>query len=153
MLQNFRKSGPSFLFILLHFPLGCESDEQLWVRARRTIATADVNTSTRLLTWKARLRTQTPPDITHLIFMWRTWFFIPAAFFPLLEICFCTILKDGKRNVSWRYTKVCKISTVKICCRNVSIVLRSSHLSRCTQKVIKMCSYLHFNRDSAWNVM
>lgn len=63
----------------------------------RMIYAADVSTSARLLMWKAHLRILTPPDITHLIFIWRTCF--SAAFF-LPEIYFCSIFMPVKQKLA-----------------------------------------------------
>lgn len=71
-----------FSFMVIFFVSGgCGNDRQ------RRVHTADADTE--LLTWKAHLRTQTPPEITHLVFIMTHAFHSCSAF--LHEPCSCSI--------------------------------------------------------------
>lgn len=126
------------------------NDWQLWVCTFCTIWTADVSTSATLLTWKTHTH-QPPPDITPLIFIWRTCFFNPAAV-SLSEMWFWRIMMHGKEKLdifsaggdwgggSGRFWTL-------LFCLCFQMQIKERHFA--DQRVIKMLSYRHFTRGSS----
>lgn len=75
------------------FPSGMwEWSAAVWLHTLYDLHCWSLLTPAPMLTWKAHLRAQTPPDITHLIFIWRTCFSF-LLHFSFLKSIFAVYLR------------------------------------------------------------